>query len=54
MDVSAVIEQMETGEQDAALAALQRYNQEECNKPLYKNNWCVCMFMVVMIVHSYK
>lgn len=29
MDVSAVIEQMETGEQDAALAALQRYNQEK-------------------------
>ncbi|KAL6480679.1 hypothetical protein MHYP_G00117120 [Metynnis hypsauchen] len=29
MDVSAVIAQMETGEQDAALAALQRYNKEK-------------------------
>ncbi|XP_041795240.1 synembryn-A [Chelmon rostratus] len=28
MDISAIIEQMETGEQDSALTALQRYNKE--------------------------
>lgn len=28
MDISAIIEQMETGEQDSALTALQSYNKE--------------------------
>ena len=28
MDLNAIIAQMETGEQDAALAALQSYNKE--------------------------
>lgn len=41
MDMNVIIEQMETGEQDAALKALQTYNNEvispicRCNPLLY-------------------
>jgi len=43
MDLNAIIEKMETGDQDAALTALQTYNKEVTLHQIYVNQDCYKM-----------